>query len=298
MSAFRRMGVIAAYEWRRALAKKKVLALIALALAFQSLTLVVFQRLTSSMPSLIGNAQSFMWIFGVLQGQGLFVQLVAIIIAGGSMSEEYEHGTADILLSKPVKRTEYIIGKFLGGFSLLALIEALTTVLGVVLSIWFFGGQDGLQFAPAMFLAIVYSSLIFFGLSFMLSEVLRRTTLAMLLSLAVLIASSILSQFLALLYFFTKSTTYLYVARGIPTWGATSVPSLLMGRILDLPQNSLFSALDYSVTAEAQIRGVAVSVVAEEALVQGLIIIAIYAAVFMLISIYRLRSSDIAKKTD
>lgn len=297
MNALRRIGVMAAYEWKRALAKKKVLALVILALAIESLTLIVFQQLISSAGQLFGGITSFMWIIGALQGQGLFVQLVAIVIAGGSMSEEYEHGTADILLSKPVKRTEYLAGKFLGGFSLLALIEGLTTILGVILSLWFFGSQDGLQFAPLMLLAIVYSSLIFFGLSFMLSEVLRRTTLAMLLSLAVLITSSVLSTFLAFLYALTQSTTYLYATRGIPTWGATSIPSLLMGSILDLPQNVLLMP-DPSVATEARVRGVAFSVVAEEALAQGIAIVAIYAVALILIAIYRLRNSDVTKKTD
>ncbi len=126
------------------------------------------------------GAGSFMWIFGVLEGQSFFLPLIAIIIAGGSMSEEYEHGTADILLSKPITRIEYLSGKFLGGFSVLAMIEALTTFVGVVLSLVLFGSQSSLQFSPLMFLAIVYSSLVFFCLSFMLSEVFRGSTLAML----------------------------------------------------------------------------------------------------------------------
>jgi len=277
MDALRRVAVIAAYEWRRALAKKKILALIILAIAFQTLIMVVFSQFVGTM-FLTNEAMSFMWIFGVLQGQGLFVQLIAIITAGGSMSEEYEHGTADILLSKPITRGEYMSGKFLGGFSLLAMVEALTTFVGVVLSLWFFGAQSGLQFAPLMFLAIVYSSLIFFCLSFMFSEVFRGSTLAMLIAFGILIASSVISPILAMLYSMTGEHSYIYLSKGIPTWAATNFPSLLMSELITTP-STVLSAGDL------------------EALYQAAMIIAVYAIIFIVIAAYRLLKSDVTKKT-
>ena len=277
MDALRRVAVIAGYEWRRALAKKKILALIILAIAFQTLIMVVFSQFVGTM-FLTNEARSFMWIFGVLQGQGLFVPLIAIIVAGGSMSEEYEHGTADILLSKPIKRVEYMFGKFLGGFSLLAMVEALTTFVGVVLSLWFFGAQTGLQFAPLMFLAIVYSSLIFFCLSFMFSEVFRGSTLAMLFAFGTLIASSIIGPILAALYSMTGQYLYVYLGKGIPTWAATSFPSLLMSGLITAP-STVLSASDL------------------EALYQAAMIIAVYAIIFIAIAAYRLLKSDVTKKT-
>ena len=277
MDALRRVAVIAGYEWRRALAKKKILALIILAIAFQTLIMVVFSQFVGTM-LLTNEAMSFMWIFGVLEGQCLFVQLIAIIVAGGSMSEEYEHGTADILLSKPIRRVEYMFGKFLGGFSLLAMVEALTTFAGVVLSLWFFGAQSGLQFAPLMFLAIVYSSLIFFCLSFMFSEVFRGSTLAMLAAFGVLIASTVISPFLAMLYSTTGQQSYIYLIKGIPTWAATNFPSLLMSELITTPSTVL-------------------SVTDREALYQAAMIIAVYAIIFIVIAAYRLLKSDVTKKT-
>lgn len=277
MDALRRVGTIIGYEWRRALAKKKILALIILAIAFQTLIMVVFSQFVGTM-FLTNEAMSFMWIFGVLEGQGLFVPLIAIITAGGSMSEEYEHGTADILLSKPITRVEYMSGKFLGGFSLLAMVEALTTFVGVVLSLWFFGAQSGLQFAPLMFLAIVYSSLIFFCLSFMFSEVFRGSTLAMLVAFGILIASSVISPILAALYSMSGQYLYVYLSRGIPTWAATSFPSLLMSELIATPSTML-------------------SVADLEALYQAAMIIAVYAIIFIVIAAYRLLKSDVTKKT-
>jgi ABC-2 type transport system permease protein len=268
MCALRRVGVIAGYEWRRAVAKKRFLALVILAIAFQTLVIVsAYEVYRSTGMMILGSENGLVWIGAVLEGV-LFVQLIAIIVGGGSMSEEYEHGTADILLSKPITRLEYIFGKFLGGLSLLAMFEALTTFLGVVLSLAFFGVQDYLQLAPLMFLAIAYSSLIFFCLSFMFSELFRGTTLAILLAFATLIASPIISSILALLN---------VSLRGLPTWAATSFPSLLMSELV--ADTSVLPAAD------------------TVALLQAALIIALYAIVSILIAAYRLVKSDVTKKT-
>ena len=295
MSALRRITVIVGYEWRRAIAKKSVLALLILAIVFQTLIMVVFSRFEATM-FLTDEDKPFMWIYSVLQGQGLFIPLIAIVIAGGSMSEEYEHGTADILLSKPITKVEYMSGKFLGGFSLLALVEALPTVVGVVLAVWFFGPQNGLQYVPLLFLAIVYSSLIFFCLSFMFSEVLRRSTLAMLIAFAILIASSIISQFLASLYMMTGEYLYFHLSRGIPTWGASYFPSLLVKELMTIP-STVFTASDPLIPIEAEIRGVSEAILVREALQQAAVIVAVYAIIFILVAVYRLRKSDVTKKT-
>ena len=276
MGALGRVGVIAGYEWNRAIAKKTVLALVILAIAFQTLLIVGFYEVYRSTPpgtTVFGISNDFMWIYAVLGGLGLFVvQLIAIIVAGGSMSEEYEHGTADILLSKPISRIEYLFGKFLGGFSLLAMVEALITFVGVVLSIGFFGAQSDLQFAPLMFLAIVYSSLIFFCLSFMFSEVFRGTTVAMLLAFAVYIASSVITPILSALY----GT----VARATPIWAASSLTGLLMSEVITPLSSNGLPPVD------------------TEALYEAALIVAVYAVVFVIIAAIRLIKSDVTKKTD
>jgi len=293
MNALQRMNVIVGYEWRRAIAKKSVLTLVILAIVFQTLIMVVFSRFVGTM--FLTDEVRFMWIYSVLQGQGFFIPLIAIIIAGGSMSEEYEHGTADILLSKPITKIEYMSGKFLGGFSLLALVEALPTIVGVILAVWFFGPQNGLQYVPMLFLAIVYSSLIFFSLSFMFSEVLRRSTLAILIAFAILIASSIISQLLAWLYMMTDEYLYFYLSRGVPTWGASYFPSLLIKELMTLPSTAFFAS-DPLISFEVN-RGVSETILVREALQQAAVIVAVYAIIFILVAVYRLRKSDVTKKT-
>jgi ABC-2 type transport system permease protein len=298
MNTLQRVAVIIGYEWRRALAKKKILALIILAIALQILIMVIFSRFAEQTMFLTEEVKPFMWIFGLLQGQGLFVSLIAIIIAGGSMSEEYEQGTADMLLSKPITKVEYLSGKFLGGFSLLASVELISTVVGVILASLLFGPQEGLQFAPLIFLSVVYSTLIFFCLSFMFGEVFRRTTLSTLISLSILFASSIISQLLAWLYMTTEEYSYFYLSRGIPTWGANYFPLLLVREVMTLPSTVFLNLINEPlISFEAVKRGVSEAILITEALQQAGVIVAVYAIIFILVAVYRFIKSDVTKKT-
>lgn len=281
MNALQRVAVIISYEWRRALAKKKVLALMILAIAIQALPLVIFTQISIDLTE---EAKATMWIFGVLGGQSLFIQLVAIIIAGGSMAEEYEHGTADILLSKPIRKLEYISGKFVGGFSLLVSIEALMAAIGVVMGFAFFGSQRYLQFAPLILGAIAYSSLLFFSLTFMFSEVIRKGTLAMLTTIGIFIASQIVYGVLLVLYGFSvaggePNEFYLDVSKFLPTWSASNLPTFIASKLMPMLNNPLIALA----TGEIELSA---------------IIIAAYAIGSTLVAIIRLVKSDVTKKAD
>ena len=274
MNALQRSAIIVGYELRRAIAKKWVLALIILALAIQILPFVVLSRLAE-----LDIINETMWVFGVLSGQSLFVHLIAILVAGGSMSEEYEHGTADILLSKPITRVEYMTGKFFGGFLLVSFVEVITTVMGVILAFAFFGPQRDLHFVPLMFVAIVYSTLLFFSITFMFSEVLRRSTLAILMGFGIFIVSSIVGGVLSSLYSFTEEQVYMDVNKLLPTWSATTLPSSLAAnlKIMPLLGNGMIELPSGDVHLAT-------------------IIVAIYAVIFVLLAYFRLVRSDVTKR--
>lgn len=284
MNAFQRVATIVSYEWKRTLAKKKFFVFVILAFAVQILIFVIFNYLFTNPPPImppffLEQTKPIMWIIEALAPQGLFMSLVAIMITGGSMSEEYEHGTADILLSKPITKIEYMTGKYLGGVSLLGFVVALTTALGVILATSFFSPQEHLQFVPHVYLAIVYSNLVFLSLAFMFSEVFRRTTLALLSAIGIFIASMVTSGVLSVVYAFTGEQLYLDVSKWLPDWCASNFPDFVIRELVSIPSTPF------------------VSIGEVETVLAGALI-AVYTTVFIAITIIKLIKSDVTKKTD
>jgi len=285
MGFLQRSANLATYEWRRAIAKKKLFVLVALDVALQVGLFVLFYYFFTNPPpgfTIIGpsleEVKASMWLVGVLGTQSLFIPLIAIVIAGGSMSEEYEHGTADILLSKPITKMEYMTGKFFGGLSLLGFVIALTTILGATLAYGLFGPQESMHFVPVIYLVLVYANLLFFSMAFMFSEVLRRTTLSMLAGIGILVASAIIGGMLSTMYFITQEQLYLEVSKWLPNWSASNLPSFVASELITAPDSPFISLLGGDIQLAAAI-------------------IAVYTIASILIAALKLVRSDVTKRT-
>jgi ABC-2 type transport system permease protein len=210
------------YEIRRAIARRKVLALVAFTILLGT---VPYYALSAAGVTLIPNsAYPYIWVVGIFAVGPLFLNFTAILIAAGAMSEEYEQGTAELLLSKPVKRSDYFIGKFLGGYILFLLILTLNIFFSVVSAFTFFGVQSSLNIIPGLFLAQAFSSLVFYSLAFMLGELIRRSSLAYIFSSAVFFSSFIISTFMGLIYNITGNEIYKTIQIYLPTAPANSLP--------------------------------------------------------------------------
>jgi ABC-2 type transport system permease protein len=222
LSSAKVIGTFAKYEIRRAIARKKVLALVAFTIL---LGILPYYALSTAGATLIPNSiYPYIWVVGVFTVQPLFLNFTAILIAAGAMSEEYEQGTAELLLSKPVRRSDYFIGKFLGGYLLFLGILALDVFLSVASAFTFFGSQNSLGIIPGLFLAQAFSALVFYSLAFMLGELIRRSSLAYIFSSAVFFSSFIISTFLGLIYTLTGKTIYKTIQIYLPTSPASSLP--------------------------------------------------------------------------
>jgi len=285
MNAFQRIAIIVGYEWRRAIAKKKFLVLMILALALQVGLFALFYYFFTNPPpgfTIIGpsleDVKAMMWLVGVLGPQSLFIPLIAIVIAGGSMSEEYERGTADMLLSKPITKIEYMTGKFLGGLTLLGFVIALTTALGATLAYGLFGPQESIQFAPVVYLVLLYSNMLFFSMAFMFSEVFRRTTLSILAAVSILVASSIIGGILSTMYFMTQEQLYLEVSKWLPNWSVSNLPSFVASELITAPESPFVSMPGGDIQLAAAI-------------------IAVYTITSILIAALKLVRSDVTKRT-
>jgi ABC-2 type transport system permease protein len=286
MGSIQRIVNLILYEWRRSIAKKKIHVLVILSLVLQVGVFALFNYLFANPPpgfTIIGfsldELKGTMWLLGMLGPQSLFIPLITMIVAGGSMSEEYEHGTADILLSKPITRIEYMAGKYLGGFSLLIFAIALITTLGVTLAYGFFGPQESIQFVPVVYLALVYANLLFFSLAFMFSEVLRRSTLAILAALGIYVASTVLGSYLSILYAITRQQLYQDISMWLPNWSVSNFPSFLVSELMTVHISPFITVASGNI----QLAG-------------G--IIAAYAIISIIATAFRLVRSDVTKKSD
>jgi ABC-2 type transport system permease protein len=185
-----RVLTFARYEIRRAVARKKVLALVALTILLDT---APYYALAASHTSIVpAPLHPYLWIVGVFVPQAFFLQFIALLIAAGSMSEEYEQGTAEVLLSKPVSRDEYFFGKYLGGYVLLVAIVVLNALMSIASATFVFGPQVSLEILPLTLLAQAFSALVFFSFAFMVGELMRRSSLSYILSSAVFFTSQIL----------------------------------------------------------------------------------------------------------
>ena len=236
-----RVSAFAVYEVKRALARRKVLAMVGF---IALLDTVPYYILATSGTTIIPlQVYPYLWLAGVLAPFGLFIQFVAILIAAGAMSEEYESGTAELLLAKPVSRAEFFVGKFLGGYLLLALLITLNALLSVAAASLTFGAQAGLGTLPGVVVVEAYASALFFSVAFMFGELVRRSSLAYILASALIVASQIIGTYLSIAYELTGNTLYQTVHVYLPTTVAGSLPPQFEQPMLPSSAGKLFQLI-------------------------------------------------------
>ena len=217
-----KVWAFAKYEIRRANARKKVLVLVVVTLLIGTIPAILIKSVGGSF--LPPSDYPFIWVFGVFLVQGFFLPFTALLVAAGSMSEEYEQGTAEVLLSKPVTRDEFYAVMFAGGFILVAAVVLLNATLSVTSATFTFGTQDALSVLPAVVLSQVYSALIFYSVAFMSGELVRRSSLSYIIASAVFFASVITGTILRVIYTVTGNGFYQQINVYLPTTPGSSLP--------------------------------------------------------------------------
>jgi ABC-2 type transport system permease protein len=218
----RHVWAFARYEVRRATARKKVLVLVVITVLISTIPVILIRSVGGSL--LPPGYYPYLWVLGVFVVTGFFLPFTALLIAAGSMSEEYEQGTAEVLLSKPVTRDEYFAGKFLGGFLLITGVIVLNATLGVTAATFTFGIQDSLSVLPPVVLAQVYGALIFYSVAFMSGELVRRSSLSYIIASAVYFTSEIAGIVLRGIYTLTGDAFYQQINVYLPTSPVSSLP--------------------------------------------------------------------------
>jgi ABC-2 type transport system permease protein len=184
--------------------------------------------LRSSAPNLFTVSEDpYAWVLGIFVPQGFFLPFTALLIAAGSMSEEYEQGTAEVLLAKPVSRDEFLVGKFTGGYLLLTMVILLNAVLSATAATLAFGGQMSLGVLPAVVISQIFSSIVFYSVAFMSGELVRRSSLSYVLASAVYFTSEIAGIYLRVIFELTGNSFYEHINFYLPTTPGSSLSVLI-----------------------------------------------------------------------
>jgi ABC-2 type transport system permease protein len=266
---------------RRAVARKKVLTLVALTILIGTAPYYLLEVVHTSL--ITPPLKPYMWIIGVFLPQAFFVQFTALLIAAGSMSEEYESGTAEVLLSKPVSRDEYFFGKYLGGYCLLFGILVLDATLTVTSATFVFGPQVDLGILPMIVVSQVLAASVFYSVAFMLGELVRRSSLSYIIAASVFFTSEIIGGILDFLYDLTGSGIYVTANRYLPTSPVDSLPLLLAEPRIPGTASEIFKLGPLATPVETSV------------LASALLIVA-YAVTAVLIALTYFGRTDVAKR--
>lgn len=254
-----RLGVIftfTRYEIKRSIARRKIIALGFFTLLIGTAPYFLLSYLGGGhgvLMTILRPYFGYLWVVGVFLPQSFFVPFTAILISGGAMSEEYEQGTAELLLSKPVTKTEYFVGKFFGGYLLIVFIIGLNMILSVLSATATFGPQVALNTLPLVFIAQIFSVILFFGVGFMFGEVVRRSSLSYIISSALFFTSEIFSIALTLIYTLTSLNFYRQVQLFLPTSPMASLAILLEEPYLPSRVNQLLTFASFGGAVESSI---------------------------------------------
>ena len=243
------------YEIKRSIARKKVvvLAVFTFLIGTSIYFLLDYVGNSHALQQFLAPYLGYIWVVGVFLPQAFFVQFTALLIAGGAMSEEYEAGTAELLLSKPVTKAEYFVGKFLGGYLLLIFIIALNIVLAVLSATATFGPQVSLNALPIVFVSQSFAGILFFAVAFLFGEIVRRSSLSYIISSAAFITSGAFGLILGFIYGVTSTPLYREIQYYLPTSAVTSLPALFANRYLPSTVNTLLGVLTFGGDVETSV---------------------------------------------
>ena len=259
-----------AYETKKNIKRKIILTLLILCFIVIALAVVLINYMCKVNIDIVRSLCSYKW-YTIMSFPQFFISIISIAVGGGLFSIEYENHTSNILYSKPLGRMDIFIGKFLGGFIIISAIILSFSVLSILTSYLVFNELKGVIYIPIIIASLIYSQLTYYSLSYMFSQILKRTNVSIIVVIAiVIIGSLIVNQILNPILI--KYNTYLkYVLYVIPSWAA-GLPTYIASKLF-IKTISIFPELN-------------------DPLISSIIIL-IYTVITSIITIYSLMKSNL-----
>jgi len=259
-------------------AKKRMLVLIAAVFLTEAGLYLVITRLP---PPFLGQLYPYAWVLGVIAPTLGLLQVTSLMVGSTVFSDEYEAGTSDFWLTRPVSRTEYYIGKALGGLALILCIVSAYTAFSVGIAWFVFGPQNRLDLLLTSFPASVASALPFYAIGLAFSEVLRRGMMATILSGLTFFGSYIFESYAAAVATFSNDRALLELSRFLPTWGSVRITTDVL--VQGLSPTGILTLLDPGLSGGSSTSLMLLNVIA-------------YTAIALLVAWLRLKTGDVSRR--
>jgi ABC-type transport system involved in multi-copper enzyme maturation permease subunit len=186
------------YEMLWNIRKKKFLAMLVVAFALVTLSLVGGHIVSAITGEPVKPNPEFVISSNVgLGGFGFF--LFAIATAMNTISGEYESGTIVPLLAKPISRTTVFLGKLFAAFLTLLATYCFLVIYMTVGGFIVYGPQNNLHLVPLSLLGALFSTLIWISLVVLLGTLSRSSLIAALGALGFWLGTTIIGSILGTL---------------------------------------------------------------------------------------------------
>jgi len=245
------------------------------------LELGLYLVLTRLPPQFIETFSGAAWTLGIIAPSAGLLHVLALTIGSSTSAEEYELGTADYWMTRPLKRSSYFLGKTVGGLVLLFLIVFTYSILSLSVSWYVFGPQSKVEIFPIALAASIASAAPFYAIGLAFGELLRRSMMSTIVAGAVFFASVLVETYANFVALIAGDLTLREVVRFLPSWASTGLTPTILTDALGLSLN----------TPGAPFTGLGA-----ENLWLAAASIFIYSTVFFLIAWLRFRHSDVTRR--
>ena len=166
-------------------------------------TLTVLRRIPGLPRALIRISPQRLLLNNLLSNLALLLPFIGVMFGYDAISGEKERGTLRMILTQPIYRDEFLIGKFLGALSTIAFVILVSQVIamGVSMAIYGIGMSMDLLWKLILFMlfSILYS-ISWYAIALLISVISNRTSYSALISIAIALSIIIIAPILVSVY--------------------------------------------------------------------------------------------------
>ncbi len=172
MSEFEKLKIVTKYELLKQFRRRRFYGALVLTLLAVILIIALYKGLDipGKLSPLISDSPELFALFVTSAGATIPI-FAAVFFAGDSIASEFEHKTGYILFPNPVKRSTFVVGKYIACLTVTSLIVIFAYVATVIALVGIYQ-QLPIEVFGSLALALVYANSVL-GIAFLYSSALK-----------------------------------------------------------------------------------------------------------------------------